>query len=176
MRVVGQKSEPLALHVPATSTIHTPHLEFEVDARVPVGQIARPANRTVVPTPMQRPTRAAQRFFERRTSDMTRALRSPNTPRTVGSGRKAGNLYASERRFGFDEVGIGKSRQICAHRESPGTLYPGPFQIARTLNLYPNKYPKRQFTLSSVTGRVGSADRNRHRQPRMRATRAARRT
>jgi hypothetical protein len=117
MRVVGEEGKPLALHLSAASAIDAPHLELEIDARVPIGQIAGPTNRAVVPPPVHRPTRRTSRFFERRTSVMTRALRSPNTPRNIASGRTPGNRYASDRRFGFDEVGIVKSCQLFAPRQ-----------------------------------------------------------
>ena len=65
-----------------------------------------------------------------------------HTPRTVGSGRKPGNLYASERRFGFDEVGIGKSCQICAPRESLETLYSCAFQTSRP-SIFTDTNPRR---------------------------------
>jgi hypothetical protein len=39
---------------------------------------------------MHQPARAARRFFERRHSAMTRAMRSPNTPTTVDPGRNPG--------------------------------------------------------------------------------------
>jgi hypothetical protein len=49
---------------------------------------------------MQASTTAAQRFFERRLSLIIRTFGSPNMPRTVASGRKPGNAYASQsRRF-----------------------------------------------------------------------------
>ena len=91
MRVVGQEGKPLALHLTTASAIDTPHLECEIDARVAVGQIAGMTNRAGVPALMPRSARSARRFFERRTSVMTRALRSPNTPRNVTSGRTPGN-------------------------------------------------------------------------------------
>jgi hypothetical protein len=40
----------------------------------------------------------ARRFFDRRSSVITRAFGSPKTPRTVGCGRKPGNQYASHSR------------------------------------------------------------------------------
>ena len=114
MRVVGEEGKSLALHLSAASAIDAPHLELEIDARVPVGQIAGSTNRAVVPPPVCRAASSACRFFERRTSGMTRALRSPNNPRNVASGRNPGNRYASDKRFRLGEVGIAQSCQLSA--------------------------------------------------------------
>src|SRR5207248_1422121 len=46
-------------------------------------------------------TRSTGRFFPRRRRRKTRALGSPKMPRTVGSGRKPVNRYASSSRRGF---------------------------------------------------------------------------
>ena len=128
MRVVGQERESLAFHLATTAASDPPHLELEVDARIPVGQIACSAYRAVVPAAMRRPAAAADRFFERRTSVMTRALRSPNTPRSIVRGRKPENRYASARRIGFDEVGIAISCQISTDPKSAETKHPRAFQ------------------------------------------------
>src|SRR5882672_9622854 len=117
MRVVGKEGKSLALHLSAVSAIDAPHLELEIDARVPVGQIAGPTNRAVVPHPVRRPASRARRFFERRTSGMTRALRSPNNPRNVASGRNPGNRYVSDSRFVLHEVSIAESCQLSAPRQ-----------------------------------------------------------
>ena len=91
--VVGQELQPLALHVPAALARNAPHLELQEDARVAAGQIANPPRASVVPARMHSTTAAAERFFERRLRVMTRAFGSPNTPRTVGSGRNPGKAY-----------------------------------------------------------------------------------
>lgn len=115
MRVVGEEGKPLALHLSAASAIDAPHLELERDTRVPVGQIACLTNRAVVPPPMHRPTRRAHRFFERRTSVMTRARGSPPRPRICSSGRKLANRYASSKRLRRGERAIGQSSRFLEH-------------------------------------------------------------
>ena len=108
-RVVRQKIEPLALHLAATTALHPPDLNFQKDARVTARQIANLPYAPVVPTRMHPPTAPANRFFARRASVMMRAFGSPKTPRTVGWGRKPGNVYVSHRRrCRFDELAIGK--------------------------------------------------------------------
>jgi hypothetical protein len=64
---------------------------------------------------------------------MTRALRSPNTPRSIARGWKPGNRYASARRFGFGEVGIEISCQISAPLKTAETQHPRVFQADRPL-------------------------------------------
>jgi hypothetical protein len=107
-RIVRQELELLALHSAAASAAHPPHLELQIDARVATGKIAYLSHPAVVPAVVRAPTAAAERFFERRTRVMTRAFGSPKTPRTVGSGRKPGNAYASQsrRRRRFAEFAI----------------------------------------------------------------------
>jgi hypothetical protein len=62
---------------------------------------------------MQASTTSASRFFERRLSLMMRAFGSPKMPRTVASGRKPGNAYASHsRRFRARQADIRKPRQV----------------------------------------------------------------
>jgi len=93
--------------VATAAALHAPHLELEIDAGVGAGQIPNPARAAVVPTRVPSTTGPAGRFFERRTRMMTRAFGSPKTPRTVGSGRKPGNAYASHsRRCRFVEFAI----------------------------------------------------------------------
>jgi len=100
MRVVRQEIEQLAFHFTARPAGNASHLEFEIDPRVPAGKIACATGRAVIPAAMLGSASATQRFFDRRLSLMMRALKSPNTPRTVPAGRKPGNLYAScSRRF-----------------------------------------------------------------------------
>ena len=84
--VVRQERQLLALHASATSTLHAPNLDLQVDAHVATGQIAYLPVAPVVPARMYSSAVAADRFFERRLRVMTRAFGSPNTPRTVGSG------------------------------------------------------------------------------------------
>src|SRR5262245_31814119 len=82
---------------------------------------------------MHRPARAADRFFERRTSVMTRALRSPNTPWSIARGRKPGNRHASARRIGFDEPDIEISCQVSTVLKSAESQPPRAFQAGRSL-------------------------------------------
>src|SRR5664280_718293 len=109
-RVVRQEIEPLALHLAATAASHPPDLNLQEDARVAARQIANLPYTSVVPTRMNSPAAPANRFFARRASVMMmRAFGSPKTPRTVGWGRKPGNVYGSHRRrCRFDELAIGK--------------------------------------------------------------------
>ena len=111
-RIVGQKVQALALHGAAIPAVDSPHFDLEVDARVGAGQIAHPARAAVVPAQLRCTADTAECFFERRISVMTRAMGSPKTPRTLASGRKPGNRYASRRRLDLDDVGIGISCQI----------------------------------------------------------------
>jgi hypothetical protein len=119
-RVVGEECELLALHGAAALALHAPHLELEVDARIAAGQIPRAPQAPVVPAPVRSSAAAAERFFERRIRVMTRAFGSPNTPRTVLSGRNPGKAYASHsRRCRFAELAIGKSSQFRAAQKTP---------------------------------------------------------
>lgn len=97
-RIVGEEVEPLGLHLAASPTVDPANLQFQPDAGVATGQVAHAANLAVVPPELRTATAAADRFFPRRTSVMTRALGSPNTPLTWACGRKPGNRYASSRR------------------------------------------------------------------------------
>ena len=118
-RVVGQEVQLLALHAPATLALDAPYLEFEVNAGIPAGQVARAARTPVVPAHVRPCAAAAERFFEPRTSVMTRAFGSPKTPRTVGCGRNPGKAYASHsRRCRFVELAMRKSSQL---RDPPQT-------------------------------------------------------
>ena len=108
-RVVRKEIEPLAFHLAATAASHPPDLNLQEDARVATRQIANLPYTPVVPTQMNSPAAPANRFFARRASVMMRAFGSPKTPRTVGWGRKPGNVYVSHRRrCRFDELAIGK--------------------------------------------------------------------
>jgi hypothetical protein len=62
---------------------------------------------------VQGSTVGAARFFERRFNLMMRAFGSPKMPRTVPSGRKPGNAYASHsRRFRLRAAPIAENRPI----------------------------------------------------------------
>jgi hypothetical protein len=60
-----------------------------------------PCDRTSQPASS---TPAAGRFFDRRTSTITRPCGSPKIPRTRSTGRKPANRYASRKRCRFAEV------------------------------------------------------------------------
>ena len=107
-RIVRQEIEPFALHLAATAASHPPDLNLQKNVRVAARQIANPPDTPVVPTRMNPPTAPAIRFFARRASVMRRTFGSPKTPRTVGWGRKPGNVYVSHRRrCRFDKLAIG---------------------------------------------------------------------
>jgi hypothetical protein len=109
-RIVGQKVETLALHLAATAAIEPPHLQFEINSRVATRQITHAAPLASVPAHLDTTATAANRFFERRSSSMTRAFGSPKTPLIVGSGRKPAKQYASHsRRFRFLDLAMEKS-------------------------------------------------------------------
>src|SRR5690606_31634497 len=89
-RAVEQPLESLAPHLAAFPAADAPKIHFEVDPVVTRGQIADPARPPVVPAAMLGPTGAADCFFERRFSRMTRAQRSPKTPRSLRTGVNPG--------------------------------------------------------------------------------------
>jgi hypothetical protein len=92
-------------------------------------QIANPPYTPVVPTQMNPPAAPAGRFFARRASVMRRAFGSPKIPRTVGWGRKPGNVYVSHRRRRrFDELAIATSCPIQSPYETQKTQYPWGFK------------------------------------------------
>jgi hypothetical protein len=89
--------------------LHPPDLDLQENPRVAARQVTNPTSPPVVPTRMNPPAAPADRFFARRASVMMRAFGSPKTPRTVGRGRKPGNVYVSQsRRCRFDELAIEK--------------------------------------------------------------------
>src|SRR5713101_7457197 len=94
--------------------LHPSNLELQVHAGVAAGQIACLTHRSVVKASKGLATDATGRFFRRRRKDTMRALGSPKKPRTMGSGRKPGNRYASGRRRGFR---IQKSYQVSRPEE-----------------------------------------------------------
>ena len=117
-RIVGQECELLPLHLAARSAKDAPDLDLKIHTRVAARQIAHAPQRAVVPAPMQASAVGAARFFERRFSLMIRAFGSPKMPRTVPSGRKPQNAYASHsRRFRLPEAAI----EIPSSSEPPHT-------------------------------------------------------
>src|ERR1019366_7009778 len=125
----GGEGEPLAVPLAATAASHPPDLDPQEDARVAARQIATPPYTPVVPTQMNPPAAPAGRFFARRASVMRRAFGSPKIPRTVGWGRKPGNVYVSHRRRRrFDELAIATSCPIQSPYETQKTQYPWGFK------------------------------------------------
>src|SRR4051794_15449474 len=114
--VVGQPRKMLPLHAAATRARHAPHLELQVHPGVATGEVAYPTGRAVVESALTSTTSSAVRFFPRRTSRTIRAFGSPKTPRTLGSGRKPINRYASSSRRCFR---IRSSCQILHAEEEP---------------------------------------------------------
>jgi len=106
-RIVGQELRPLPPHLAARPAKDASDLDLKIDARVAARQIAYAPNSAIVPAAMQGSAVGAPRFFERRFSLTMRALGSPKMPRTVPSGRKPGNAYASHsRRFRLPAAAI----------------------------------------------------------------------
>jgi hypothetical protein len=122
MRVVGQELEQLAFHFATRPAKDASNLEFEKNARVSAGEITHATDRAIIPAVMLGPASATQRFFERRLSLMMRALKSPNRPRTVATGRKPEKAYAScSRRFRLGAA-IRKPRPISSTTHTLETL------------------------------------------------------
>ena len=96
--ILGQEVQALALHPATAPARDTAHLDLQVDPQGAGRKIADPANAVIVEAGLRPPTGSADRFFERRTSVTTRARGSPKMPTTLGSGRKPGKRYESERR------------------------------------------------------------------------------
>ena len=62
-RVVGQKIQPLALHLAAASAGNPPNLQFQVHAGIAARQVAHPPYLAVVPSRVRPPAGAAAVFF-----------------------------------------------------------------------------------------------------------------
>jgi hypothetical protein len=99
--VVGQPRQMLPLHGAATPARHSPHLELQVHPSVATREVAHPTGLAVVKGSLPPSTRSTGRFFPRRRSRTIRAIGSPKMPRTVCSGRKPINRYASSSRRCF---------------------------------------------------------------------------
>src|SRR5712691_1668592 len=108
--IVGQKREPLLLHLATAPTGHAPHLDVEVDPPVAAGEIPDAALLAVVPSALHSAAGPRGRFFDRRVRVRMRAWGSPKIPMTVGLGRNSGKRYASHSRRGRWGVGM---RQSC---------------------------------------------------------------
>jgi hypothetical protein len=94
-RIVRQPRKLFGLHLAAAPAQDASDHEFQVDARIPAGQIANPAQPAVVERSVTLAADAPDRFFSRRESPMTRALGSPKMPRMVVVGKKPGKRYVS---------------------------------------------------------------------------------
>src|ERR1022692_3846966 len=116
-RVLKEILQPLALHGAAPPTLNAPHLQIQVNAVVPTGQIPCASPPAVVPAPMHRATGPTDCFFPRRTGVISRACGSPNRPCTVSKGRRPGKRYASARRRALRVLGIAQSCQNLAPRK-----------------------------------------------------------
>src|SRR5262249_5356215 len=108
-RIVGQPAELLLFHGCTPSTEDASDFDFQVDPGIATGEIADAPLLAVVEASRALPADSPRRFFRRRRKRNSRALGSPKMPRTVFSGSKPGNRYASCRRRGFS---IGESWQI----------------------------------------------------------------
>ena len=167
-RVVRQELQTLALHLATTAAIDASHLELKEYAHAAAGKIARAAELAIVPARTHLPTSAAGRFFDRRTSVMTRACGSAKIPRTCSTGRKPGNLYASRKRRRFVEVARiasriatnGRGASCPIRHQNPRTVqsakspYPHGCRCCKTPGIHPHESAKTQkfsHPVSSMT-------------------------
>lgn len=121
VRVVRQKAQSFALHAAIASTADPTSFEFEVNPYIAVRQISNATHPAIVDRAPST-TSLASRFFERRTSVTTRAMRSPKTPRSASQGPNPSNRYASDRRLSLREVAIAKSCPISRGHQDAQTL------------------------------------------------------
>ena len=104
LRVKGIVRKPiqlLLLHFPTLPALDPPYLHLQIDPSIPTGQVPYPPYLLVVITSMNRTATPTYRFFCVRSSWMTRARGSPNTPRISALGRYPGNRYSSNNRLCF---------------------------------------------------------------------------
>ena len=94
-RIVREPVERLTLHLAAAPTRHPPQLHLQVHTLVAARQIANAPDPLVVVAPVPSATDTACRFFRRRVSETSSAMRSPKTPWTSAPGTTPGNRYAS---------------------------------------------------------------------------------
>ena len=96
-RVVGQKGELFVLHA-AGRAGHAAHVKVEIDFPIAASKIARPSPPFVVTAVANLPTSAALRFFERRSSVMTKAGCSSSSQLSIlARTRKPETWYASRK-------------------------------------------------------------------------------
>jgi hypothetical protein len=98
VRIVRQKVQPFAFHAAAMAAGDAPHFQLQNNPQSGTGQVADLPHPAVVPTRLNPPATAADRFFERRSRLTILTFGSPNTPRTVSFARKPANEYPSDRR------------------------------------------------------------------------------
>lgn len=101
-RIVRQEIECFGFHSLASPAFYAADLELQEDPERSTRQIAHLPRSSVVPAVVHSAAGAASRFFERRSSVITRASGSPNRPRNSSRGRKPAKRYASSRRFFFE--------------------------------------------------------------------------
>jgi len=65
-RVVGEKRQPLSLHLPALNAVDASHIDVQEYSRVPAREIPDPSAFLVVEDSVPATTAAARGFFERR--------------------------------------------------------------------------------------------------------------
>src|SRR5208283_1705876 len=92
--IVPKPTQPLLLHFPTLPALDPPHIHLQIDPSIPTGQVPYPTNLLVVIAPMDRSATPTSRFFCFRSSWITRARGSPNTPRISALGRYPGNRYS----------------------------------------------------------------------------------
>ena len=136
-RVLQEILQSFPLHGAAAAALNPPHLQIQVNAVLPAGQVSCPSAASVVPAPVRGSAGPADRFFPRRTRVTTRACGSPKIPCTVCRGRKPGNRYASASRRALRVLAIRKSCQNLAPLQRPSyAVKPG-----LPASLWPRLYP-----------------------------------
>jgi hypothetical protein len=154
MRVVGQKIEPLTFHFATGPAKNASHFQFEKYVRVAARKIAYLTDRAIVPAVVGTSATTTQCFFELRFSRMMRALGSPKIPRTVPSGRKAGNAYVfRNRRFRLAEAAIRNPAPFRA-RPNARNAEMMPLSIALTPEIHPHYSRKALKCLAPPTKRA----------------------
>ena len=144
VEVVGQPRQLLLLHGAAALAMHAPDLDLQVHPGVATRKVAHSTGLAVVKGSLPPSTRSTGRFFPRRRSRKIRALGSPKMPRTVASGRKPVNRYASSSRRGFR---IRSSCQIFRLEEKGGN--PSKQGVSRPSDaiFYPLGWEKSHFVV-----------------------------
>src|SRR6266545_4146679 len=126
-----------------------PQLDLHEDPHTSAGQVAHPAHRAIVDTPVNLPAYSTSCFFERRTSLTMRRWGSPKTPTIVCRGRKPGNRYESERRRRGLEDRIPQSCQVSASAQPRSNPLPERVPAPPTHLFDPHESPKTQSSDTS---------------------------